>query len=344
MDDWEKNGMTRAEQAVERLKKELEQKEVLEAACGCAEFATAASQIVKTVHGIDLDSTRLLPKAKNCSNLQFSQMDVTAMTFENGSFDTVVLYNAVGHLRTVLEKAVNECFRVLRAGGSLLVISSVKMDKWIIANELIPLLNKKKCFFQKEDDAVFTDIRVSPAEVLRLTEPSMEYEQQIWQFRQEILDAGDQDSFAGCGGGDRSLEACSSAGEWIERVRAGKSAETCPKGRVPSDMYLAVRETDDRLIGIIDLRHQINTPVLSTWGGHIGYSVRPDERGKGYAKEMLRLNLMNCRRLGLQKVMVTCNENNPASEKTILANGGVFEKTVEVDGSRIKRYWILLEE
>lgn len=181
-------------------------------------------------------------------------------------------------------------------------------------------------------------------EPIRLTEPSVEYARQIWQFRQEILDVGDPDSFAGCGAGDRSLEACGSAEEWIERVRAGRSAETCPKGRVPSDMYLAIRETDDRLVGIIDLRHHINTPVLSTWGGHMGYSVRPDERGKGYAKEMLRQNLMNCKRLGLQKVMVTCDEKNTASERTILANGGVFEKTVEVDGSIIKRYWILLGE
>lgn len=75
-------------------------------------------------------------------------------------------------------------------------------------------------------------------------------------------------------------------------------------------------------IGVIDLRHHINHPVLSVWGGHFGYSVRPDERRKGYAKEMLRLNLQNCRSYGLSKVMITCDCDNTASEKTIIANGG----------------------
>mgnify|MGYP003483091531 CR=1 FL=1 len=90
----------------------------------------------------------------------------------------------------------------------------------------------------------------------------------------------------------------------------------------------------------IDLRHHINHPILGTWGGHCGYSVRPCERRKGYAKEMLRLNILNAKALGIPKLLVTCHDNNIASEKTILANGGLFEKTIDVDGRNIKRYWI----
>lgn len=116
------------------------------------------------------------------------------------------------------------------------------------------------------------------------------------RFKQEVLLANDDDSFAGCGGlGD---------------------------------------------IGIIDLRHHIDHPVLGLWGGHIGYSIRPSERGKGYAKEMLRLNLEKCRERGMDKVMVTCSPQNVASAKTIIANGGVYEKDVHVDGKVIQRYWI----
>lgn len=89
-------------------------------------------------------------------------------------------------------------------------------------------------------------------------------------------------------------------------------------------------------MGIIDLRHHIDHPILGTWGGHCGYSVRPSERGKGYAKEMLRLNIQNAKRMGIPKLLVVCSETNTASEKTILANGGVFEKAIDMRKNKIK--------
>lgn len=173
---------------------------------------------------------------------------------------------------------------------------------------------------------------------IKLIEPTTEYEEDIWRFRQEIIASNDRDKFAGCG----DLETCQSAKEWIDTIKLHKSMETCPKDRVPSNTYIAVRETDNRIVGVIDLRHHINHPILSTWGGHIGYYVRPTERGKGYAKEMLRQNLQNCRRLNITKVLITCDADNLASEKTILANAGVFEREIEVDGCPMKRYWITL--
>lgn len=173
-------------------------------------------------------------------------------------------------------------------------------------------------------------------DTITLIEPTIEYEKDIWLFRQELLDADDKDSFAGCSG----LETCQTAKEWIDDITLRKSEETCPEGRVPSHVYLAVRKSDHKIVGIIDLRHHIDHPILGTWGGHIGYTVRPDERRKGYAKEMLRQNLNHCKKLGIGDVMVTCHKDNLASEKTILACGGVFEKNIEVDGSIVKRYWI----
>ena len=169
---------------------------------------------------------------------------------------------------------------------------------------------------------------------IKLIKPTMDYAEEIMDFRQEMLDAGD--SFAGCG----SLERCSSASEWIEMLEAMGNEETCPPGKVSSSTYLAVRLSDNRVVGSIDLRHHIDHPILSVWGGHIGYSVRPSERRKGYAKEMLRQNLQNCRNRGITKVLITCDCDNVASARTILSNGGVFEKEICVDGKRMNRYWL----
>lgn len=175
-------------------------------------------------------------------------------------------------------------------------------------------------------------------EEIILVRPTLEYGEDIWQFRQEIAQAGDADSFAGCSG----LQKMDSVEAWIKRSVDWEKPENCPEGKTSASVFLAVRKSDNRIVGIIDLRHHIEHPVLKLWGGHIGYSVRPSERGKGYAKEMLRLNLENARALGIPKVMITCDEDNTASEKTILANGGVYEKTVCVDGQNIRRYWITL--
>lgn len=177
-------------------------------------------------------------------------------------------------------------------------------------------------------------------ERIRLIEPTEAYADDIWAFRQEVfeLDAENEDQFAGC----LSLDTCDSAKEWIDICRLRKSAETCQQTgtEVPSHMFLAVRESDLKIVGIIDLRHHINHPILGTWGGHSGYTVRPTERGKGYGKEMLKQNLINAKELGIRRFLVTCNVDNIASEKTILANGGIFEKIIDVDGSQMKRYWI----
>jgi len=94
---------------------------------------------------------------------------------------------------------------------------------------------------------------------------------------------------------------------------------------------------------MIQIRHYFNE-YLEKYAGHIGYSVRPSERRKGYAKEMLKNVLPFCREIGLEKVLVVCIDGNIGSEKTILANGGVYESTVlEPNENRnLKRFWINL--
>lgn len=173
-------------------------------------------------------------------------------------------------------------------------------------------------------------------EEIQLIRPENRYARQVMEFKEELEHNGD--GFDGCAG----LEECDSFEEWIrfeERLKA-KYRE----GYVPSEVFLAVRKKDDRLVGIIDYRHPLSEFLLS-FGGNIGYSVRPSERQKGYASEMLRSQLAICRSYGDDQVLVTCDRDNTASRKTIHANGGVLENEVEDTAGLskcgwIQRYWI----
>ena len=129
--------------------------------------------------------------------------------------------------------------------------------------------------------------------------------------------------------------------EWLNHVRSLEKKETCPAHLVTATLFVAKRAGDGRIVGMIDLRHTLND-FLAEYGGHIGYSVRPEERRKGYAKEMLRLVMQEARKRGIPRVLVTCDDDNLASARTIEANGGVFERNATLDGETLRRYWIEL--
>ena len=174
---------------------------------------------------------------------------------------------------------------------------------------------------------------------MKLIEPTTEYEGQIREYRKEFLENGD--SMDGTG----ALRRFEDPRDWIAYSDSLKDPSTVPPGKVPSTQYMLVREEDGKIVGMIQIRHCFN-PYLEKFGGHIGYSVAPGERRKGYAAQMLKMVLPKCRELGLDRVLITCISGNEGSRKTILKNGGVYESTVhepeeDVD---LERYWIDLSE
>lgn len=97
------------------------------------------------------------------------------------------------------------------------------------------------------------------------------------------------------------------------------------------------------LLGVAKLRHTL-TPALEDIGGHIGYSIRPRERGKGYGARILAMTLERARALGLSRVLLTCDTANVRSARVILRNGGVLtsEGYSPLREARVSRYWIAL--
>ncbi len=170
-------------------------------------------------------------------------------------------------------------------------------------------------------------------EKIILVKPNLSYADEITKYKEESL--AESPIINGSAGLDR----LSSIEDWLEELNKRSCEDTVPKGLVPSSTYLGVREKDNYIVGMIDIRHYLNE-YLTQVGGNIGYSVRKSERNKGYAKQMLKLALEKCKELKIKKVLITCDEDNITSEKVILSANAKFEDIRNVDGENKKRFWI----
>ncbi|MDR1629343.1 MAG: GNAT family N-acetyltransferase [Oscillospiraceae bacterium] len=170
-----------------------------------------------------------------------------------------------------------------------------------------------------------------------LIKPGTFHAREIAAYRGEMLAAGSPMDGTGI------LKHTEDVLEWLAYCLLCENEETVPQGLVAADQFVFVRKADEKIVGMIQLRRRLNNQ-LREFGGHIGYSVRPSERRRGYAKRMLKDCLAVCRAKGISPVLLTCRVQNEASRRTILANGGVYENTVfcEAEGESLERYWITL--
>ena len=170
-----------------------------------------------------------------------------------------------------------------------------------------------------------------------LVEPSDDYSEQIAEYKQAFLDANS--SMDGCG----PLRKSENPTAYIAECQKYTKPDTLPEGLVIATQFMYVRKADNRLVGMIQVRHYFNE-YLSQFGGHIGYSIKPNERRKGYATSMLTAVLPYCKEIGLNKILICCIDGNIGSEKTILNNGGVYESTIyeQDEKCNLKRCWITL--
>lgn len=168
--------------------------------------------------------------------------------------------------------------------------------------------------------------------MIRLIRPLKIHETDAIAFKQEFFDNGENTI-----NGSELLDRMSSFDEWLKSVTDNISENTVNPSWVVTDTYFAFND-DNRLVGIIDLRHTLNDFLKDF--GNTGYSVRPSERRKGYATEMLALILERAKEIGLDKLQLSVERSNVASVKTITRNGGVYERSFTFEGEEADVYVI----
>jgi predicted acetyltransferase len=130
--------------------------------------------------------------------------------------------------------------------------------------------------------------------------------------------------------------------QWLLLIDSMKDRNNLAKPEwVEMSQFVLIDKEKELIIGMINIRHYLNE-YLSKFGGHVGYSVRPSQRNKGYAKVMLELAKQYLQEKGLKKILLTCDDTNIASIKTIESCGGLLENKIDKNSSLIRRYWIKL--
>ncbi len=168
--------------------------------------------------------------------------------------------------------------------------------------------------------------------MLRLVRPNKEHKMQALDFKQEFF--GNNEKIIN---GSELLDQMENYEEWLVSVTNNISEETVNPAWVVTDTFFAVNESNE-IVGIIDLRHTLNDFLKDF--GNCGYSVRPSERRKGYATEMLRQILDVARESGMTELHLSVERDNEPSIKTIISNGGVYVRSFEFENEMADIYRI----
>src|SRR3989344_2195211 len=126
--------------------------------------------------------------------------------------------------------------------------------------------------------------------------------------------------------------------EFVKKIKSESKGLNLPESWVPAtELWLA---DNNVFIGYVNIRHSLTEHLLNI-GGHIGYWIRPSKRHMGYGKKLLALSLLEAKKLGISKVLVTCDDTNIGSRRIIEDNGGILENIVEngKDHPLKRRYW-----
>jgi len=171
-------------------------------------------------------------------------------------------------------------------------------------------------------------------EKIELIKPRMELKGEFLSMARELL-SEDERRYR-----ERFELALKNFAAYILELENHSRGRSLPPGWVPCTTFWLVRD-GKTILGSSVLRRRL-TPDLELEGGHIGYTIRPSERKKGYGTKILELTLEKAREIGLERVLITCDTDNVASAKIIRKNGGKFEgeSISKISGKPVSRYWI----
>lgn len=168
-----------------------------------------------------------------------------------------------------------------------------------------------------------------------LVRPTIEWKEKALEYRKEHFQNGEEIIY-----GSELFDKTESYEEWLSSVTLNTNPQTVNENWVVTDTFFAIRKSDDKIIGMIDLRHTLNEFLKDL--GNCGYSVRPSESKKGYATDMLFQLLQTAKEAKMKELHISVEKENTASIKVILKNGGIYERSFSFENETADIYKIEL--